>query len=157
MTTVSNPADGKEGRMRTRNRNEGLRKRCDCKRKDWPRCPHSWYLNFKAKNGPHYRLSLDREVGRHIDSKSTAIAEAERIRTAIRNGAFRPDACVIACARARPDVPGVCGGVESASRMPARERAGRHLSAGDNLRVHIAGHRARDDARRQVARRDHDR
>jgi len=45
-------------------------------------------LNFKAKNGPHYRLSLDREVGRHIDSKSTAIAEAERMRTAIRNGVF---------------------------------------------------------------------
>ncbi len=90
MTTVSNPADGKEGRMPTRNRNQGVRKRCDCKRKDWPRCPHSWYLNFKAKNGPHHRLSLDREVGRHIDSKSTATAEAERIRTAIRSGTFRP-------------------------------------------------------------------
>src|SRR5213594_3167998 len=76
--------------MRARNRNQGVRKRCDCKRKDWPKCPHSWYFNFKARNGPHYRLSLDREVGRHIDSKSTAIAEAERIRTAIRNGVFRP-------------------------------------------------------------------
>ncbi len=29
-------------------------------------------------------------MGSHIDSKSTAIAEAERIRTAIRNGTFRP-------------------------------------------------------------------
>jgi integrase len=29
-------------------------------------------------------------VGRHIDSKSAAIAEAERMRTAIRNGVFRP-------------------------------------------------------------------
>ena len=65
--------------MRARNRNQGVRKRCDCRRKDWPKCPHSWYFNFKAKNGPHYRLSLDREVGRHIDSKSTAIAEAERM------------------------------------------------------------------------------
>ena len=31
----------------------------------------------------------DREVGRRIDSKSMAVAEAERIRTAIRNGTFR--------------------------------------------------------------------
>src|SRR5438105_887487 len=75
--------------MRTRNRNQGVRKRCDCRRRDWPKCPHSWYFNFKVKSGPHYRLSLDREVGRHIDSKSSAIAEAERIRTAIRNGTFR--------------------------------------------------------------------
>src|SRR6202795_2795348 len=76
--------------MRSRNRNQGLRKRCDCERKDCPKYPLSWYFNFKAKNAPHSRLSLDREVGRHIDSQSTAIAEAERIRTAIRNGAFRP-------------------------------------------------------------------
>jgi integrase len=34
-------------------------------------------------------LSLDREVGRHIDSKTEAQEEAERIRTEIRNGTFR--------------------------------------------------------------------
>lgn len=84
-----------------RRRHHGLRKRCRCKPRDWPRCAHGWHLNFKWKlepdnpNAPddgHWRLSLDREVGRHIDSKSNAIAEAERIRTAIRNGTFRPPA-----------------------------------------------------------------
>jgi hypothetical protein len=67
----------------------GLRKRCRCKRKDWPKCSHSWHLNFKPRGGLPYRLSLDREVGRHIDSKSEALTEAERIRQAIRGGTFR--------------------------------------------------------------------
>jgi hypothetical protein len=82
------PEKGSQPMKRTRHRNGGLRKRCECPRKVWPKCPHSWFLNFRPKGGPHYRLSLDREVGRHIDSKTEAIAEAERIRTAIRNGAF---------------------------------------------------------------------
>lgn len=73
-----------------RRRNFGVRKRCRCKPKDWPKCPHGWHLNYKPKGETHYRLSLDREVGRHVDSKTEAIAEAERIRTAIRNGTFRP-------------------------------------------------------------------
>jgi hypothetical protein len=75
--------------MRTRIRNRGLRKRCRCKRRDWPKCPHGWHMNFKLKGGPAYRLSLDKEIGRHVDSKTEAVAEAERIRTAIRNGWFR--------------------------------------------------------------------
>jgi len=72
-----------------RHRNHGLRKRCVCNRKDWPKCSHSWYLNYKPKGGPQYRLSLDREAGRHIDGKTVAVEEAERIRIAIRNGTFR--------------------------------------------------------------------
>jgi integrase len=78
--------------MSARNRNLGLRKRCRCKRRDWPKCPHGWHMNFKQKGGPAYRLSLDKEIGRHVDTKTEAGAEAERIRTAIRNGTFRrPD------------------------------------------------------------------
>jgi hypothetical protein len=73
-----------------RHRNLGVRKRCRCKPKDWPRCPHSWHLNYKPKGGAHYRLSLDREVGQRIEGKTEAIAQAERIRTAIRDGTFRP-------------------------------------------------------------------
>lgn len=78
-----------------RHRNFGVRKRCRCKPKDWPKCLHSWHLNYKPKGEPHYRLSLDREVGRHVDSKTEAIAEAERIRTAIRNRTFRPAPALI--------------------------------------------------------------
>lgn len=72
-------------------RNGGLRKRCRCPRRNWVRCPHGWHLNYKPpKGGMHYRLSLDRELDRHIDSKTEAVAEAERIKTAIRDGTFRP-------------------------------------------------------------------
>ncbi len=73
-----------------RSRNGGLRKRCGCPRKVWPKCPHGWHLNYKPKGGPHYRLSLEREAGKQIGNKTDAIAEAERIRTAIRKGTFRP-------------------------------------------------------------------
>jgi integrase len=71
-----------------RKRNDGIRKRCGCARKNWPKCPHPWHINFKHR-GVHYRLSLDREVGRRIEGKGEAEAEAERIRTAIRDGSFR--------------------------------------------------------------------
>jgi integrase len=74
---------------RSRHRNAGLRKRCPCLRKNWPKCPHSWYLNFKPKGGPHHQLSLDAELWRHIDSKAEAQEIADRVRTAIRAGTFR--------------------------------------------------------------------
>ena len=71
-----------------RKRNDGVRKRCGCARKNWPRCPHPWHFNYKHSD-VHYRFSLDREVGRRIERKTEAEAEAERIRTEIRNGTFR--------------------------------------------------------------------
>jgi hypothetical protein len=70
-----------------RKQNGGLRKRCGCGRRVWPKCLHAWHLNFKWK-GVHHRLSLDREVGRSITSKSEAMAEADRMRSAIRSGEF---------------------------------------------------------------------
>jgi integrase len=72
----------------TRRRNAGIRKRCGCRRKDWPKCKHPWHLNFKFK-GTHYRLSLDREVGHPITNRTDAERAAEGIRTAIREGTFR--------------------------------------------------------------------
>ena len=71
-----------------RHRNRGVRKRCGCSRKTWAKCPHGWYLNFKLK-GAHYRLSLDREVGRRIEDRTEAETEADRLRTEIRNHTFR--------------------------------------------------------------------
>ena len=73
---------------RKRNKNGGIRKRCGCPPNTWSKCQHPWHFNFKWK-GMHFRLSLDREAGRHLDSKSRALAEADRIRTDIRNGSFR--------------------------------------------------------------------
>ena len=71
-----------------RKRNDGIRKRCGCPRKNWPKCPDPWHFNYKHGD-VHYRFSLDREVGRRIEGKTEAEAEAERIRTEIRNGTFR--------------------------------------------------------------------
>jgi integrase len=74
---------------RIRHRNGGVKKRCGCPRKAWPKCPHSWFFNFKPRDGTHYRLSLDRELGRHVESRSEAEMEAAKIRAAILAGTFR--------------------------------------------------------------------
>ena len=50
--------------------------------------PHGWHFNFSWK-GVSYRVSLDRECGRHIDSKTEADTEADRIRGEIRAGRFQ--------------------------------------------------------------------
>ena len=68
-----------------RHRNTGLQKRCDCPRARWPKCPHGWHFSFQWRT-KRYRLSLDRETGRRITSKTEAEREADRLRTAIREG-----------------------------------------------------------------------
>jgi integrase len=85
----------KKTRERKRHRNNGLRKGCDCPRRAWAKCRHPWHFNFKPRGGKDYRLSLDRYLGRHVDSKSEAEAEAEKIRTAIREGRFGTAAPVL--------------------------------------------------------------
>ena len=70
-----------------RQRNHGLRKRCGCPRTKWSRCPHGWHFNFSWE-GVSHRVSLDRECGRHIDSKTEAETEADRLRGEIRSGVF---------------------------------------------------------------------
>lgn len=79
-----------------RQRNGGLRKVCPCSRRKWPKCPHSWYFNFKARGGPNYRFSIDRELGKRVADKTTAQKEAEKIRVAIREGTFRRQAEIMA-------------------------------------------------------------
>lgn len=72
----------------TKHRNRGLRKRCECPRKNWTKCSHPWHFNFKWK-AEHYRFSLDREVGHPVTSKTEAEKESDRLRTAIREGRIR--------------------------------------------------------------------
>jgi len=71
----------------TRQRNDGLTKRCGCRRRDWAKCGHPWHLAFMWQR-QHYRLSL----GPSITSKTEARAEADRIRDQIRAGTFGPEA-----------------------------------------------------------------
>ena len=67
--------------------NGGLGKRCACPRRHWAKCRHPWHFAFKWK-GVHHRFSLDRQCGRHIDSRTEAEKEADQIRVAIREGRF---------------------------------------------------------------------
>ncbi len=71
-----------------RHRNDGLKKRCGCKRRNWSECAHPWYFNFQWE-GEHHRFNLDREVGRRLRGKTDADTEAESIRDRIRAGIFR--------------------------------------------------------------------
>jgi integrase len=75
-------------RKRVRHRNDHVRKLCTCARRNWPKCRHSWYFNFKPAGGPAYRFSLDVELGHPVATKEAATAEAERIRGEIRAGVF---------------------------------------------------------------------
>jgi integrase len=70
-----------------RQKNAGLRKICACPRRTWAKCPHPWHFSFKWK-GVHHRFSLDKQLGRRIESKTKAETEAEKIRMAIRAGTF---------------------------------------------------------------------
>jgi integrase len=72
----------------TKNKNHGIRKLCGCSRRNWPKCAHGWYFNFKPRGGPAYQFSLDVELGKHLEKKEDATAEAERIRNEIRAGTF---------------------------------------------------------------------
>ncbi len=67
----------------TRHRNDGLTKRCACRRRDWAKCGHPWHLAFMWER-QHYRLSL----GSRITSKTEAKTEADRIRGEIRAGTY---------------------------------------------------------------------
>ena len=73
---------------RARHRNGGLRKRCGCPRKVWPKCAHDWHFNFKPRGGSAWRFSLDVEAGRRIDSKTDAERLAGDIRAAINAGTY---------------------------------------------------------------------
>ena len=69
-----------------RHRNDGLTKICPCARRQWSRCTHGWHVNFKH-GGTHYRGSLDRLLGRHVETRGDAEAELDKIRTLIRETA----------------------------------------------------------------------
>lgn len=68
-------------------RSSGLRKVCPCPRRVWAKCPHPWHVSFMWKGVAH-RFSLDKHLGRHVESKTEADAAAEQIRLAIREGTF---------------------------------------------------------------------
>ena len=124
--------------MATRHQNRGLRKICDCPRRTWAKCAHSWHFNYKVRGGASFRFSVDSEVGKHIASKTEAEALADRWRNAIREGTFR---------RRRADAPAAPAHaaphaltVAAVSEKYA-ERATQPLNATDRARLRrLAGH-----------------
>ena len=76
-------------KKRTRNVHRGVSKVCDCGRRLWPKCSHSYYLAFRYLKGKHWRLSLDKIAGTHLNL-SEAQAYADDLRTKIRRGEYPP-------------------------------------------------------------------
>jgi len=74
-----------------KHRNDGLRKRCDCVKRQWPKCGHPWHVNFHHA-GKEHRFSLD-VIARQRDeerpeTKGDALAWRDRLRNEIRKGEF---------------------------------------------------------------------
>ena len=68
---------------------DGIKKRCTCPRKQWPKCVHPWYFSFYY-GGREHRHSLDeiaraRHVARPM-SKTEALTWRDRLRNEIRAG-----------------------------------------------------------------------
>ena len=68
---------------------DGIKKRCDCPRKQWPKRPHPWHFSFHH-GGHEHRYSLDKIAKsrgeRPPTSKSEATAWRDRLRNEIRAG-----------------------------------------------------------------------
>jgi hypothetical protein len=90
--------------MPARHRNTGIRKVCECPRRKWAKCHHAWHFSFTLR-GESFRFSWDRTIGRvlrdgtgwtrdraslgdPITTKTAAQAEAQRLRTGIRDGSL---------------------------------------------------------------------
>ena len=73
-----------------RHRNDGLKKRCGCPRRQWSKCRHPWHLGF-AYNGQEYRWSLHNVANKppgYWMSKTEAEAIRDRLRGEIREGSL---------------------------------------------------------------------
>ena len=71
-----------------RHRNDGLRKRCGCPRRQWAKCRHPWHFGF-AYDGKEHRWSLHKVAKKppgYWMSKSEAEAIRDRLRGEIREG-----------------------------------------------------------------------
>lgn len=83
--------------------NDGLRKRCGCPKRNWPKCGHPWHVNFHH-DGKEHRFSLDtiakaRNEPRPV-SKADALKWRDKLRNEIRDGAFAKAPAAAAAASA---------------------------------------------------------
>jgi integrase len=74
---------------------DGLRKRCDCARRQWAKCVHPWHFGFHHR-GREYRYSLDVIAQARGEQSPTTKSDAakwrDQLRAEIRSGRFiEPD------------------------------------------------------------------
>ena len=118
--------------------NGGLKKRCRCPRRQWPKCPHPWHFGFQH-NGGEWRYSLDKIADLRGDraprSKTDALSWADRLRAEIRSG-------IDPLAPAVPTVPAIDmtfgdvadGYIEGHVRTAARKAAAQRV-----MEYHVNG------------------
>jgi integrase len=75
---------------------DGIKKRCDCPRRLWPKCAHPWHFSFHHA-GVEHRYSLEKIARARGERPPTSKSEAgtwrDRLRGEIRDGSFvDPDA-----------------------------------------------------------------
>lgn len=111
-----------------RQHNGGLKKRCDCPRRLWAKCPHPWHFGFHHA-GREHRFSLHTVAGKapgYWMSKSEAEGIRDRLRGQIREGRFgvSPDPAPTLTADARLTFGDVANRyLERHVRTPARRPA----------------------------------
>jgi len=116
---------------------DGIKKRCDCGKRQWPKCSHPWWFGFHFA-GKEHRYSLDKVAlarGEHPPvSKSEAMTWRDRLRNEIRAGTFReaPPAPAPATKLTFGDVCDVY--LERHVRKPTRRPKGR-LQMETNVRL----------------------
>ncbi len=79
---------------------DGIRKRCDCARRQWAKCVHPWHFGFHYGDR-EYRYSLDKVARARGEQPPTTKSDAaiwrDRLRSEIRAGRFvDPDAPAVA-------------------------------------------------------------
>jgi integrase len=70
---------------------DGIKKRCRCGKRQWPKCSHPWWFGFHY-NGVEHRYSLDKVARARSERVPVTKAEAatwrDRLRNEIRGGTF---------------------------------------------------------------------
>src|SRR5262249_31126189 len=75
--------------MSPRSHGQHVRKVCGCSWRQWPKCPHPWYVSYKPRHSSkRFRFSLDVELGEHLTSKDEAEKAARTICQTIDGGTF---------------------------------------------------------------------
>lgn len=90
---------------------DGIKKRCTCGKRQWPKCSHPWWFSFHWRDVEH-RYSLDKLTkARGIDApvtKGEAMTLRDQLRNEIRAGTFQLEPAAAVTADKRLTLGDVC-------------------------------------------------